>query len=71
MSDWQPIEQIADDVKSGKLKAGDLVRRALQRMDENKEFDAVISTLEDRALQRAEEIDKNPAGRLAGVPFAY
>src|SRR5664279_3905054 len=66
---WQSINTISNDVKSGKLKATDLVKQALQSIEDTKDFNAVISTLEDRALARAAEIDKNPAGRLAGVPF--
>jgi aspartyl-tRNA(Asn)/glutamyl-tRNA(Gln) amidotransferase subunit A len=69
MSDWQSISQIAADVKSGKLKASELVREALKNIEDTKDHDAIISTLEARALERAEQIDKNPAGRLAGVPF--
>ena len=69
MSDWPAIADIARDVQGGKLKAIDLVKKSLALVGENKEFDAIISTLEDRALQRAAEVDKNPKGRLAGVPF--
>jgi aspartyl-tRNA(Asn)/glutamyl-tRNA(Gln) amidotransferase subunit A len=69
MNDWPAIRAIADDVKAGKLKAVDLVKLALQKIDETKEFDAIISTIETRAVERATEIDKNPSGRLAGVPF--
>jgi len=69
MDTWPAISQIADDVKSGKLKATDLVNRSLKTIEEGKEYDAIISTLADRALTRAAKIDNNPAGRLAGVPF--
>ena len=69
MSDWPAIADIARDVQGGKLKAIDLVKKSLALVGENKEFDAIISTLEDRALQRAAEVDKNPKGRLADVPF--
>jgi aspartyl-tRNA(Asn)/glutamyl-tRNA(Gln) amidotransferase subunit A len=66
---WAPAAAIAGDVKSGKLKATDLVRQSLKTIEDNSEFDAIISTLEERALERAAQIDKQPAGRLAGVPF--
>lgn len=69
MSSWPSISEIASKVQSGELKATDLVKKSLVAIDGSKEYDAIISTLEDRALQRATEIDKNPTGRLAGVPF--
>ncbi len=69
MADWQPIASIAGDVRSGRLKAVDLVKQALSEIEAGKEYDATISTTEERALQRAEQIDKEPKGRLAGVPF--
>ena len=60
---------MAEQVRSGQRKASDLVNEALNKISENKEYDAIISTLEERARNRAEKIDENPAGRLAGVPF--
>ncbi len=66
---WDPIAVIADKVRSGELKAVDLVNKSLSEIKAGKEFDAIISTLDERALQRASEIDKNPKGSLAGVPF--
>lgn len=66
---WAPLRQIAEDVKSGKVSAADNVKAALAALAENKDYDTVISTLEERALARAAEIDKEPKGRLAGVPF--
>src|ERR1700742_2094658 len=67
--DWKPIAEIADKVRKREQKAADLVRAALDSINENREYDAIISTLEDRALQRAAQIDQDPKGRLAGVPF--
>jgi aspartyl-tRNA(Asn)/glutamyl-tRNA(Gln) amidotransferase subunit A len=67
--DWPAINQIAEDVRSGRLKAVDLVKKSLGKIEESKDFDAIISTLEERAYARAEQIDKDPSGRLAGVPF--
>lgn len=69
MSVWPALADIARRVQKGELKAVDLVEQSLKAIDANKEYDAVISTLEERARQRAAEIDKNPKGRLAGVPF--
>lgn len=68
------IDDIVADVQSGKVSARQLVEEALARIEEKKEFNAVISTARERALQRADEIDgriKNgeQIGRLAGVPF--
>ncbi|MBX4197045.1 Asp-tRNA(Asn)/Glu-tRNA(Gln) amidotransferase subunit GatA [Candidatus Saccharibacteria bacterium] len=69
MSRWPAIDELAADVKSGKIKAVELVKQSLKAISDNQEFDAIISTLEGRALDRAAQIDKQPAGRLAGVPF--
>jgi len=69
MDDWPAIADIALRVQKGELKAVDLVKKSLAAIEANKEYDAIISTLEERALTRAAEIDKNPSGRLAGVPF--
>lgn len=69
MKVWPAISDIAKDVKSGKLKAGDLVNKSLAAIAEKSEYDAIISTLADSALAQAAEIDKNPQGRLSGVPF--
>jgi aspartyl-tRNA(Asn)/glutamyl-tRNA(Gln) amidotransferase subunit A len=66
---WPAIAEIAEKVRSGEIKAVDLVKKSLDRIEETKEYSAIISTVEDRALKRAEEIDKNPKGKLAGVPF--
>jgi aspartyl-tRNA(Asn)/glutamyl-tRNA(Gln) amidotransferase subunit A len=63
------IAQLAEDVRGGRRKASELVEESLKKIEENKEFDAIISTLDERAKQRAAQLDKQPAGRLAGVPF--
>ncbi len=66
-----------DDIKN-KIKSGATVRSiiedALAKIEAAKEFNAVISTLRDRALQRADEIDQRlknneDVGILAGIPF--
>lgn len=74
MSSWPKIAEIADKVQKGELKDVDLVKQSLKAVEDKKEFDAIISTLEERALMRAAGIDERAAkgekvGRLAGVPF--
>jgi aspartyl-tRNA(Asn)/glutamyl-tRNA(Gln) amidotransferase subunit A len=69
VTNWPSISEIANKVQNKELKAVDLVKQSLKKIEETSEFDAIISTLENRALKRAEEIDNNPKGKLAGVPF--
>jgi aspartyl-tRNA(Asn)/glutamyl-tRNA(Gln) amidotransferase subunit A len=74
MSQWQPLAEIANEVRAGKLKASDLVRRSLSTIEKKAEYQAIITTLDERAIERALAIDnrvaaKEPVGRLAGVPF--
>lgn len=71
---WPPIAELAARVRSGKLRAADLVEQSLKTIADNKDYDAIIATTEDRARERAELIDGRVAkgekvGRLAGVPF--
>ena len=71
---WDPISVLAGKVQAGELKAVDLVNQALTAVKENEEYQAIISTLEARAMDRARQIDElaakaQPVGRLAGVPF--
>lgn len=73
-SDWPSISEIASKVKSGELKSVDLVEKSLRKIDENKEYNAIIATTAERARERAASIDaavKNgeKLGPLAGVPF--
>lgn len=74
MSQWLAIEDIASGVQTGKLKAVDLVEKSLKTISENEDFKAIIAMTNDRARERAANIDnlvaqgENP-GRLAGVPF--
>jgi aspartyl-tRNA(Asn)/glutamyl-tRNA(Gln) amidotransferase subunit A len=61
-------------VRSGKLRAADLVERSLKTIADNKDYHAIIATTADRARERAKDIDSRIAkgekvGRLAGVPF--
>lgn len=74
MSQWPPIAELAAKVRSGELKASDLVEQALKTIEEKKEFNAIIAVTAERARERAASIDaavKNgeEVGRLAGVPF--
>ncbi len=74
MSQWLPIAELARDVQSGKTKSIDLVDQSLKTITDKADFDAIITTLDERARQRATEIDARVAagetvGPLAGVPF--
>jgi aspartyl-tRNA(Asn)/glutamyl-tRNA(Gln) amidotransferase subunit A len=74
MSDWPSISEIADKVQKGELKAVDLVKKSLAAIAEKEDFNAIISTVEERALKRAAEIDERiqkgeQIGPLSGVPF--
>lgn len=71
---WLPIADIAANVQAGKQSAVELVERALARIEEKKEFNAIIAITADRARERAAAIDAavkkgEQVGRLAGVPF--
>ena len=66
-------ERVAQ-IKQGKTSATAQVQAALQRARDAKEYHALLSLTEERALQRAREIDEALArgediGVLAGVPF--
>lgn len=61
-------------VKSGSSSARGEVEAALARADADRDYNAFITVIRDRALERADEIDRRirggvDAGRLAGVPF--
>jgi len=71
---WPFIAEIVSKVQSRELTATQLVEKALAAIVAHKEFNAIISTLEERARERAKEVDERIAGgetvgRLAGVPF--
>ncbi len=73
-SEWPSIKSIASDVQAGRISATDLVARALQAIEDKSTYNAVIATVEQRAKERAKNIDERVAkgekvGRLAGVPF--
>lgn len=71
---WNSLSSVAKRVRDGEVSASSLVEESLQRIKDAEEYRAIISTIPERAGQRAEFIDeqvragKNP-GRLAGVPF--
>lgn len=66
-------ERVAQ-IKQGQTSATAQVQAALQRARDAKEYHALLSLTEERALQRAQEVDEALArgedvGVLAGVPF--
>lgn len=74
MSQWLPIKELAAKVQAGKLKAADLVERALKTIEDKKEYDAIIAIIAERSRERAKALDDAVArgehvGCLAGVPF--
>lgn len=66
---WEPIAELARKVRSGELKAADLVEKSLKIIEEKQEYRAIIAVLADSARARAKQIDQKPTGKLAGVPF--
>ncbi len=74
MKSWDNIAKIALSVNDGTKSALDLVNESLSRIEDAKEYNAIISITKERAIERAQLIDdgvkagKN-MGRLAGVPF--
>lgn len=68
------ITDIKNRIASGKSTARLEVEAALKRADEASEFHSILSVVRARALERADEIDRQLAegkavGPLAGVPF--
>ncbi len=74
MNIWKPIVEIAQDVRTGKTTASQLVDKSLKLINDYSEYQAIIVTLEGNAKHRGAVIDrmvsegKDP-GLLAGVPF--
>ena len=71
---WDTIANEAGAVASGKTTAVAQIKKAFKLISENTKYQAIISTIEDRALERAAQIDDQikkgeKVGRLAGVPF--
>jgi aspartyl-tRNA(Asn)/glutamyl-tRNA(Gln) amidotransferase subunit A len=74
MSRWESIKSVRQAFVDGKTSAVAAVERALARIDETTEFHAILSTMPERALERARALDADRAagkqlGKLAGVPF--
>ena len=74
MSDWLPIADIAAKVQSGDLTATEMVNKSLNKIALATDYNAIIATTTDRALERAAAIDQavkdgQAVGPLAGVPF--
>ncbi len=75
MSQWPSISDMVDQVQSGTTTAVALLDKSLNAIEENKNYDAIISVIDtDYLRERAATIDKQVAsgqsvGRLAGVPF--
>ena len=68
------ISDIVERIQSGESTARFEVETALSKAENAKEFNSLISTIRDRALERAAEVDRRlvageSVGRLAGVPF--
>jgi len=71
---WKSIAEEAADVLAGKTSAVANVQKAFELIEKNAEYQAIISVIKDRSLQRAKDIDAKIAkgeevGVLAGVPF--
>lgn len=72
---WDSISEIANQVNGRMLSAVDNVKKALELIDKyDPNYHVIISRTEERAIARAEEVDRlvaenQYAGRLAGVPF--
>lgn len=71
---WDQVKDISESVLSGKVSALENIIKSLNLIKENSQYQAIISTLEERAIKRAKQIDelvKNGKfqGKLAGVPF--
>lgn len=71
---WEPIAKIAKEVESGKILAVDLVKKSLDLIKSSPDYKAIIITLDENAIKRANDIDSRTKkgekiGRLAGVPF--
>lgn len=71
---WPAIADLAADVQSGKTTAVEQVNKSLQAIKDHDEYDAIIATTEQRAVECAKEIDARikageEVGPLAGVPF--
>lgn len=71
---WAPVVELAEGVRQGRLRAADLVDRALVAMAANEELGAFVHVDADGARAAAADVDAAVArghdpGALAGVPF--
>lgn len=74
MSIWLSISEEVELVRTKKNSAISNVQKSLNRIKQVAEYQAIITTLEERAMARAKEIDSKihtgqKVGRLAGIPF--
>ena len=60
---WQPLTELAQDLRSGKCTATELTKRALDQLKASQEYNAIISTNGD-AMERAAEVDKGIASGI-------
>ena len=68
------IDKIVFDIESRSTTAREQVENALKRAKATDDYNALLTLTEERALDRADEIDAaiargDSVGRLAGVPF--
>lgn len=68
------IVELVEKIKNGETSARAQVEQAFAKAEQTQEYHALLSLTQDRALQRADEIDAaikngNDVGVLAGVPF--
>lgn len=69
--EFESLEKLANNIKKGRLSSFDLVNQCLSKIEDSKEYNAIIS-LVDGAKEKAKEADKNvikAKGRLHGIPF--
>lgn len=62
------LEAIAADVRESKLTAVELTQFCLDRIESQSDYHAVLE-INPEALGRATQLDQNPEGKLAGIPF--
>jgi len=62
------ISDILDQIKA--TSAREVIENSITLANKNSEYHALLNLTEDRALKRADEVDKGRiTGKLAGVPF--
>jgi aspartyl-tRNA(Asn)/glutamyl-tRNA(Gln) amidotransferase subunit A len=74
--DWLSAKQLRDKIRAGEIKSVEATKAVFERIAKVEPIiGAYISTFEEQAIARAQEIDKHiaagePVGQLAGVPVA-